>query len=110
MEIKHDDKLNEEDGVFVQVALLYTSCSGQRRVRILNLALTCCSQMADLFRHCELDTLINYWAKAGKLARIRLGNRRRIPTSFIESAALYRTVPCHIILFHRTLVGPNCYG
>ncbi len=67
VEIQHDDRLNEEDGVFIQVALLYTSCSGQRRVRILNLALKCCSQMAELFRHCELDTLINYWSKAGKI-------------------------------------------
>lgn len=66
VEIKHDDKLNEEDGVFIQVALLYTSCYGERRVRILNLALKCCSQISDLFRHCELDTLVNYWSKSGK--------------------------------------------
>lgn len=65
VEIKHEDKLPEEEGVFIQVALLYTACSGQRRVRILNLALKCCSQMADLFRNCELDTIVNFWAKAG---------------------------------------------
>lgn len=51
--------------MFIQVALLFTSCGGQRRVRILNLALKCCSQIADLFRHCELDTMINYLSKAG---------------------------------------------
>ena len=66
VEIKHDDKLSEEEGVFIQVALLYTSCSGQRRVRLFNLALKCCSQMADLYRNCELDTIINYLSKAGK--------------------------------------------
>merc|ERR1719312_517273 len=38
-EIKHDDKLTEEDGVYIQAALLYTSVSGKRRLRILNLAL-----------------------------------------------------------------------
>lgn len=63
VEIKHDDKLTEEDGVYIQVALLYTSCSAQRRVRVLNLALNTCSQMADLFRACELDTIINFFSK-----------------------------------------------
>ena len=70
VEIKHDDKLNESDGAFVQVAVLFTSISGQRRLRIHNLALNCCAQLADLFRNCELDTTINYMAKFGKLFNI----------------------------------------
>ncbi|XP_046392405.1 protein transport protein Sec24C isoform X2 [Ischnura elegans] len=63
VEIKHDDKLTEEDGVYVQVALLYTSCGGQRRLRILNLSLKICTQMADLYRSCDLDTMINFFSK-----------------------------------------------
>lgn len=63
IEIKHDDKLTENEGVYIQAALLYTSCSGQRRLRIINLSLKTCSQMADLYRSCELDTLINYISK-----------------------------------------------
>jgi protein transport protein SEC24 len=66
VEIKHDDKLNEQEGAFVQVAVLFTSVSGQRRLRIHNLALNCCTQLADLFRNCELDTFINYMSKFGK--------------------------------------------
>nr|CAD7444381.1 unnamed protein product [Timema bartmani] len=58
LEIKHDDKLTEEDGVYVQVALLYTSCGGQRRLRVINLGLKTCSQMADLYRSCDLDTVM----------------------------------------------------
>lgn len=65
LEVKHDDKLTEEEGVFVQVALLHTSCSGQRRIRIQNLSLKTCSQMADLYRACELDAIINFFAKQG---------------------------------------------
>lgn len=65
VEIKHDDKLPPEENVYVQVALLYTSSSGQRRLRIINLALKTCTQLADLFRSCDLDTLILFLAKQG---------------------------------------------
>jgi protein transport protein SEC24 len=65
IEIKHDDKLTEEDGVYIQVALLYTSCGGQRRLRIINLSLKTCTQMADLYRSCDLDTIINFFSKQG---------------------------------------------
>ncbi|XP_072051157.1 protein transport protein Sec24C-like isoform X1 [Amphiura filiformis] len=63
VEIKHDDKLAEDAGAFVQVALLYTSISGQRRLRILNLSFNCCTQMADMYRNCETDCMVNYLAK-----------------------------------------------
>lgn len=63
IEIKHDDRLPPEDNVYIQVALLFTACSGQRRIRILNLALKTCVQMADLFRCCDLDTVVLYFAK-----------------------------------------------
>ena len=62
-EIKHDDKLTDEDGVYIQAALLYTSVSGQRRLRICNLALNTCNNMAELYRDCDLDTVVNFLAK-----------------------------------------------
>jgi protein transport protein SEC24 len=65
VEIKHDDKLSEGDGACMQVAVLYTSVSGQRRLRIINMAFNVCTQLSDLFRNCELDVLINYLAKLG---------------------------------------------
>ncbi|KAG8435097.1 hypothetical protein GDO86_013160 [Hymenochirus boettgeri] len=63
VEFKHDDKLNEETGALLQCAVLYTSCGGRRRLRIHNMALNCCTQLADLYRNCETDTLINYFSK-----------------------------------------------
>merc|ERR1719385_52779 len=62
-EIKHDDKLTDEDGVYIQAALLYTSCSGQRRLRICNMSLNVCDNMGELYRNCELDTVVNFLAK-----------------------------------------------
>lgn len=66
IEIKHDDKLTAEDGVYVQAALLYTHRSGQRRLRVLNLALGVAHQLADVYRSMELDTCINFLTKQGK--------------------------------------------
>ncbi|OXU26882.1 hypothetical protein TSAR_008825 [Trichomalopsis sarcophagae] len=63
IEIKHDDKLAEDEGVYIQAALLYTSCSGVRRLRIINLSLKTSSQMAELYRGCDLDAIINYLSK-----------------------------------------------
>ncbi|MCL4140343.1 UNVERIFIED_CONTAM: hypothetical protein GTU68_009299 [Idotea baltica] len=63
VEIKHDDKITEEEGVYIQVALLYTSVGGQRRLRIHNLAFNICTQMADLYKNCDLDTLVNFFGK-----------------------------------------------
>lgn len=65
IEIKYDDKLNEDEGVCLQCAILYTNCSGQRRLRVHNLALNTCTQMAELFRNCELDTVMNVFLKDG---------------------------------------------
>jgi len=62
-EVKHDDKLTDEDGVYIQAALLYTSCSGQRRLRICNLSLNVCDNMGELYRNCDLDTVVNFLAK-----------------------------------------------
>lgn len=63
LEVRHDDKLQPEDVVHVQVAVLYTSVGGQRRLRVLNLALRTCNQMAELFRCCDLDVIVLYYAK-----------------------------------------------
>ena len=49
--------------LFRQVALLFTSVSGQRRLRLHNLNLSVCTQFADLYRCCEADALLNYLAK-----------------------------------------------
>uniref|UniRef100_A0A673AJU0 SEC24 homolog D, COPII coat complex component n=1 Tax=Sphaeramia orbicularis TaxID=375764 RepID=A0A673AJU0_9TELE len=58
VEFKHDDALLNK------CALLYTTISGQRRLRIHNLSLNCSSQLLDLYKSCETDSLINFFAKS----------------------------------------------
>lgn len=86
VEIKYDDKLSEEEGVYIQVALLYTSCSGQRRLRIINLSLKTCSQMADLYRSCDLDTIINYISKQA-VYKLLDNNPKAVKDSIVNRAA-----------------------
>lgn len=86
IEIKHDDKLPPEENVYLQVALLYTSISGQRRLRILNLTLKSCVQLADLFRSCDLDTMILFMAKQG-LFKLLDNTPKAIKDSLIHRAA-----------------------
>uniref|UniRef100_A0AAQ5Z5F4 SEC24 homolog D, COPII coat complex component n=1 Tax=Amphiprion ocellaris TaxID=80972 RepID=A0AAQ5Z5F4_AMPOC len=64
VEFKHDDTLSEETGAFMQCALLYTTISGQRRLRIHNVSLNCSSQLSELYKSCETDSLINFFAKS----------------------------------------------
>uniref|UniRef100_A0A2I3GMK9 SEC24 homolog D, COPII coat complex component n=1 Tax=Nomascus leucogenys TaxID=61853 RepID=A0A2I3GMK9_NOMLE len=64
VEFKHDDKLSEDSGALIQCAVLYTTINGQRRLRIHNLGLNCSSQLADLYKSCETDALINFFAKS----------------------------------------------
>ncbi|XP_039735435.1 protein transport protein Sec24D, partial [Pteropus medius] len=66
VEFKHDDKLSEDSGALIQCAVLYTTVGGQRRLRIHNLGLNCSAQLADLYKSCETDALINFFAKSGK--------------------------------------------
>lgn len=86
IEIKHDDKLSPDENVYIQVALLYTSCSGQRRLRILNLSLKACTQLADLFRSCDLDTTILFLAKQG-LVKLLEHTPRQIKDTLVQRAA-----------------------
>lgn len=64
VEFKHDDSLSEDTGAMIQCALLYTTLSGQRRLRIHNLSLNCSSQLPELYKSCETDSLINFFAKS----------------------------------------------
>ncbi|XP_054162584.1 protein transport protein Sec24C-like [Oppia nitens] len=63
VEIKYDDKLPEDEFVVIQVAILYTALSGERRVRVHNMALSTCQQVADVYRNACCDTTINILLK-----------------------------------------------
>jgi protein transport protein SEC24 len=63
VEIKHDERLKEGELVYFQVALLYTSIFGERRLRVHNLQLTTTSKHLELYRGCDQDSILNFMLK-----------------------------------------------
>ncbi|KAI9342470.1 Sec23/Sec24 trunk domain-containing protein [Zopfochytrium polystomum] len=61
---KHDGKLDEKTDTSIQVALLYTSSDGDRRIRVLNLVVPNTTSLGNVFRSADMDTTMNYLAKA----------------------------------------------
>ncbi|KAJ1648390.1 COPII coat Sec23p-Sfb3p heterodimer component [Coemansia asiatica] len=61
--LQHDGKLDETQDVFFQVALLYTTSDGQRRIRVHNLAIPCTTLIGNLFKYSDVDTSMNVVAK-----------------------------------------------
>ena len=57
-----------------QAALLYTDLWGNRRLRIHNLALNCSTKYQDLYRSCEVDTIVNFFSKSGECVRVWSGS------------------------------------
>lgn len=66
IEMAYDDKIPENDTIYVQAALLYTTITGERRIRVHNLAIPTSVGMPDVFKCCEMDAMINYFAKQCK--------------------------------------------
>ena len=65
--VRERERERETDFVSdTQAALLYTNLKGERRLRVHNLALNCSTKYQDIYRSCEIDTLINYFSKSSK--------------------------------------------
>lgn len=61
--LKHDDKLQDGAECAFQCAILYTTVYGQRRIRVMNLSLSCTSTLPNLFRSADLDSQFTCFLK-----------------------------------------------
>ncbi|CAG8524509.1 10789_t:CDS:10 [Ambispora leptoticha] len=61
--LKYDGKLDEKSDAFIQCALLYTTSTGERRVRTHNLSIPVTTLLGNVFRHADMDTTVNFLAK-----------------------------------------------
>jgi protein transport protein SEC24 len=63
--LQHDGgELKAGDDLIVQAALLYTSASGQRRVRVHNLRLIAADTVQAVFRHADVDAILAHMLRS----------------------------------------------
>lgn len=68
--MKHEGhRLDDRQMAYVQVAALYTSSSGERRVRLLNLCLRITSLIGNVFRYADFDASVTMFYKEGACFR-----------------------------------------
>jgi protein transport protein SEC24 len=64
--VKHESKLDDKKDAHFQCAVLYTSATGERRVRLHNVAVPVTQVMSNVFRFADMDATIAYCTKEGQ--------------------------------------------
>lgn len=86
--LRYEDKLVDGAEAYVQCALLYTTMTGERRIRVHTLALPVTSVLGTLFRNADLDAQTCFMVR--KAANTLLGGKHTIAAA--KDAALAQCV------------------
>lgn len=65
VELEHTGKLSTRAYAHLQCAVLYTSVGGQRRVRVVNLAMNIVELAGNLFQYADFESVVCHMAKEG---------------------------------------------
>uniref|UniRef100_A0A914Z9F9 Protein transport protein Sec24C n=1 Tax=Panagrolaimus superbus TaxID=310955 RepID=A0A914Z9F9_9BILA len=110
VECKYDDKLDEKVPAVFQTAVLFTSCGGQRRLRIHNISLQVTNDYNAIYRFADQDTIVTYLLKhAAKLIREKTPKEMKdeLYQRGAQILATYRE-KCSQQSPHTQLVLPEC--
>ncbi|OZJ02131.1 hypothetical protein BZG36_04584 [Bifiguratus adelaidae] len=91
--LKHDGRLDEKTESSFQCALLYTTATGQRRVRVHTMSVPVTTLLGNVFRYAEMDTTVNLMSKqaVGRTAVKTLGDvREELTDKCTKILAAYR--------------------
>jgi len=106
--VKHDGKLDEKTEASFQVALLYTTADGLRRVRVHNFSTPVTTLLGNVFRWADMDTTINFLSKGGQYIRRHWvdGEESRM----VGPLLTHFSISCQMFNSHRTRIEQALEG
>ncbi|KAJ3550127.1 hypothetical protein NMY22_g625 [Coprinellus aureogranulatus] len=66
IELEHSGTLDPRGNAHLQCAVLYTTVNGQRRVRVINLALNVVELAGSVFQFADMETTVAHYAREGE--------------------------------------------
>jgi protein transport protein SEC24 len=93
VQLKVDSSAASQRSLALQAALLYTTTSGRRRIRVLTVCLPVVTTLAQLFRHTSLPAVVNLMTKMAikKALETNLADAREaLVNKCIDILAVYR--------------------
>jgi protein transport protein SEC24 len=88
--LEHSRKLDVRQYAYLQCAVLYTSVSGQRRVRTCNLAVQIVALAGSVFRFADMDATVCHLAREGEY-RVTVWTILVLTENISSLAISYRT-------------------
>ncbi|KAI0066899.1 protein transporter SEC24 [Artomyces pyxidatus] len=111
IELEHTRSLSTHEYAFIQCAVLYTSAAGERRVRVLNLAVQVAELAGSVFRFADMDVVVSHMARHA-MARMSQHTLSIIRDELTElcSAILYSyRRNCAASTAHTQLIIPEAF-
>ena len=95
----HDGKLDEKERVSFQCAVLHTTSTGQRRIRVMNLQVPVATSLPVIFRMSDLDAILHFSIKRAL---------HQAPTASLSSLMTYVQVKsAQSLASYRKSCSPN---
>mmetsp|Transcript_29910 Transcript_29910/g.73595 ORF Transcript_29910/g.73595 Transcript_29910/m.73595 type:complete len:821 (+) Transcript_29910:1478-3940(+) len=90
---EHEGTLESNSIAYVQAALLYTTSAGERRLRVINAALTTTTHISNVFRYADLESILNVMLRAAmtEVTQSRMHQiREGVVDKCVDMLAVYR--------------------